>query len=491
MLRNVIVYFTGGLALKLGGIVLLPIFTRRLEPSEYGTLELLNRATDMLLLCLFLSGTCLAAVAFYNQTRDDGTRRRVVGSVLVLNSAFIGVIGAASFALARPIGVLIGVGDPSLVRLAFSAALLDALVTIGLSLIQARVESVRYTVFAMAGLLLRVALILIFVCQFNQGIRGILLASLLTSGSLALILIAMEVRRSGLHFHGRTLRDLAWFALPFLPGGFCGLLLGTGDQLILIRYTTMAEIGLYALGYKLAMMVGIFSRDPLMKVWGSRMYQVADDPEAPRIFGQIFTGFVFAYLMGGLGLTLFGREVIAVLGQARYLGAADYIPLIVLAYLLLGGSDFMDAAFYLRRRSDIKLWITLATTTITLALYLILIPPYKAFGAAYATVMGFAFRAALTYVVSLRYFRVVYEWNRLANMLITAISCWLLAQFVAGPIWVTSPVKVALILMFPATLWLTGQLTVHEKEVLAILQERMRKRFPWPTATSHPAARET
>jgi O-antigen/teichoic acid export membrane protein len=475
LLRNIVYYFVGTLLIRSGSIILLPVFTRNLNPAEYGTLELLGRATDVLSLCLFINGLSVAAIALYNQARSDHARRQAVGSVLVLSCALTGIIGLAAFTLAKPIGVLIGVQSPGLVRLAFLAALADGLLGVSLSLIQARVEAIRQMAVSIVHLLLRLLLVVAFVCLLGWGVKGVLLAALMASAILVPVLVVVEVRRFGIAFDRDTISELARFAVPFFPGGLCGFLLGTGDQVILTQYATTAEIGLYALGYKLAMMASTFARDPLMKVWGSKMHHVVSEPNASRTFGQVFTGFTAAYLLAGLGLALFGQEVVTLLGHSRYSGAAAYIPPIVLAYFFLGGSDLMDAAFYVRRRSYIKLWITLASTTAMVALYLLLIPNYRAIGAAYATLAGFIFRLALTYVVSQRFLRVAYEWDRVVTMSAVALGCWCLGQFVTGPAWVAISTKSMIFFLFPSILWLSGLVSPEEKRGFSNLIQRARE----------------
>lgn len=475
LLKKLMIYLFGGLVTRMGSIILLPIFARSLEPSEYGTLELLNRATDLLILCLFLNGVCLAAISFYNQAVSEEDRRRVVGSVLVCGSFFIGLIGLAALILAGPIAVLIGVGNTGLVRLAFLAALADALPSLCLALMQAREEAISYTTFVTIGFVLRVGLIAVFVCLLGWGVAGVLRASLIASATLGLVLMTLELKRSGLHFDRQTALSMVWFALPFLPGGICGFLLGTGDQFFLAQYASTAQIGLYALGYKLATMVSLFTLGPFMKIWAARMHQVAREPDAPRIFGQIFTRFTGVYLLVGLGLALFGPEVITVLARSEYLGAVRFIAPVVLAYFFMSGSDLMDAAFYVQRRTDVKLWINLLSAAIMLALYLVLIPPFKGLGAAYATLGGFIARMGMTYLVSQRLFRVVYEWDRVAILLLAAIGCWWLGQFAAGPVWVAVSVKATILFLFPAILWLTGQVTPQEKQALVGILDRTRQ----------------
>ena len=491
MLRAIGYYFLGTVLLKIGGVVLLPIFTRYLDPGEYGTLELLNRATDILLLCLFLNGFCLAAISFYNQARNEEHRQRVVGSVLVCGSIFIGVIGLAALILAGPIAILIGVGNTQLVRLAFLAALGDAFFTLCLALIQARVEPIRFVAFSVAHLLLRVTWILVLVCVLGWGVPGILLASLVASTTLGLVLLTRELKLSGLHLDRETASGMAMFALPFLPGGICGFLLGTGDQLLLVKYASTSEIGLYALGYKLAVLVSAFTLEPLMKVWGARMHGLRGEPDAPRVFGELFTRFSVVYSFAGLGLGLFGPEIIAFLARPQYVGAVVFIPPVVLAYFFMSGSDLMDAAFYVQRRTQLKLWISLLSAAIMLALYLVLIPPFKGLGAAYATLGGFIARMCLTYLVSQRLFAVAYEWDRVATVLLAAVGCWSLGQLAAGPLWLTTPAKTVILFLFPAVLWVKGLVTPQEKQAFVGFLDRTRQALGKRSVSVSPAARET
>lgn len=477
LLKSLAIYFFADLIARMGSLMLLPIYTRNLDPSDYGILELLNRATDILLLCLFLNGLCLAAISFYHQAPSEESRRRVVGSVLVCGSFFIGLIGLAAVTLAGPIAALTGVGNTGLVRLAFLAALGEALVCLCLALNQAREEATRYTTITMIGVLLRVGLIAVFLCLFRWGVAGILLASLIVSATLGLVLVTLEVKRSGLQFDRATAAGMAWFALPFLPGGICGFLLGSGDQFFLAQCASTTQIGLYALGYKLATMVSLFTLGPFMKIWGARIYRVAREPGAQQSFGRVFTRFTSAYLLVGLGAALFGPEAISILAPPEYLGAVRFIPPVVLAYLFMCGACLMDCAFYVQARTDLKLWISLASAAIMLALYVLLIPPFKGLGAAYATLFGYVARMALTYLVSQRLLPVSYEWWRLATVFLAAFVCGWIGQFATGPFWLTMPAKTMILLLFPASLWLTGWMTAQEKQALFEWLERARRMF--------------
>ncbi len=104
------------------------------------------------------------------------------------------------------------------------------------------------------------------------------------------------------------------FALPLMPGGLCFFVMNHGDRFFLGYFGPPEEVGVYALGYKIAMTVSIFSLSPLYMVWSARMFGVARLPEAPVVFGKMFTRILSVYVFAGLGVCLFGHEAIEVLG---------------------------------------------------------------------------------------------------------------------------------------------------------------------------------
>src|SRR4029077_3095945 len=133
------------LIVRATSLILLPIYTRSMDPAEFGTLELLYRNIDILALCLFLNGNRLAALTFYNQENGEDRKRIIVGTSLCFGLLNVAVTGGLAILLAGPINGLLGIGSSALLRLAFLAALLDALTIIPLALTQARLESLFYS----------------------------------------------------------------------------------------------------------------------------------------------------------------------------------------------------------------------------------------------------------------------------------------------------------------------------------------------------------
>ena len=461
-LRHAAVYGAGNLLVYAGGFLLLPLYVRCLKQSEYGTLDVLNRLGEVVLLCLLYNGLRQALIAFHNQAADERERRAVVGSALALAGLLLGAGAGLVLLAAGPLSRALK-ADPGLLRLAVLAVVLESLYLLFLALAQARQESLFFVLVSVGQFLARAGLALFLVLGLGLRARGVLLAGAIASGGFVAILLARELYRGGLLLDRAQLRAMTWFALPFVPAGAGLFLLNSGDRFFLVRYAGAAEVGAYALGYKLAMVVKEFSRQPLFMVWSARMYEAALRPDAAVLFGQVFTRVLGTYVGVGLGLCLVQQEVILFLTGHNYGGAADVIAPVVLAYLFVTAATLMDAAFYVRRKTLWKTPLTLASTALVLALYALLIPRYGKLGAALATLFGFLFHAILTGVVAQCVFPVRYEWGRLAGLLLSAAGIWGLSLLLPVSWWLL-PVKAALWLAWPALLWLAGIFTEEEKE---------------------------
>jgi O-antigen/teichoic acid export membrane protein len=459
-LKHAAVYGAGTILVQAGGFFLLPVYLRCLTPDDYGVLDITSLLAETLGAVLLLGGFRQALFTHYQQAGGEADRLRVVSAAYLL-VAVAGVIGGLGLLAFGPYlaGETLSLG---LVNLAALVVLLEPFSLLPLALLQARIESGMYVIVVIAQFLVRVALCILLVRFLRWGVAGALTASAATGALFGLALSARELSRGVLWPGLPRLKAMVAFALPLVPGGLLFFFMNQGDRFFLLHFDGKAAVGTYTLGYKLAMIGRILSVTPLYMVWSSRMYAVATTPDAPRAFGQVFTRMMAAYVLVGLGLCLFAEETVLILGGRAYAAAAPVVAPVVLAYLLQCAATLMDSGFFLRGRMGPKLVVTAAAAAVMLALYVLLIPPIGAMGAALATLGGFAALALFTYWTTQRIFLVEYEWGRLTALL--ALGGALAAAGHALPAgWWGVAAKGALLLAAPAVAWWTGLVSEDEK----------------------------
>ncbi len=462
-LRHAVVYGFGTLVVNACSFLLLPLYLRCLPPDQYGTLDGLRTIGEVVLILLLFGGLKQALLTYHGQQRSEAQRRRVIGSALVLAGLVVLLGGAATLLGGGELSYLLHFSSPALLQATLSMLLLEALSGLLMTSCQARLESGLFMAVTVGQFLVRVTLSIAFVRWCGWGIWGILAAAILTAGTTTLLLLGREFAMGGLRPDRETLGAMTRFALPFVPGGLGFLLLHSGDRFFLMKYADATALGLYALGYKLALSVSQFSRSPLYMVWNTQMHQASFREDAPEVFGRAFSRILGAYLAAGLALCLLADEVVVLLGGPDYAGAGPITPIVVLAYYCLTAADLMDSGFYVSRRTAWKAPITLASTVAILELYALLIPDHGAFGAALATLGGFAFHVTLTWLVTQRVFPVRYEWGRTGAALGLAAAAWGLSRLLPVEPWAMS-IKAALWPAWALTLWFAGLVSRAEKQ---------------------------
>jgi O-antigen/teichoic acid export membrane protein len=471
-LRHALIYGLGSVLVQAASFLLLPLYTRCLTPAEYGALEVLNRFGELVVVFLLFGGIRQAALAFHGQSEQAAHRPRVIGTTVVLAGTTALVGGCLMMFFCAPLSRLLDVGSVTLLRLAVWAMILDGMNFVLLVGPQARQESGFFVALTATQFFLRVGCSLIFVVGLGWGVAGVLLASIIASALHAVVLASHQLLRDGPPDWTR-LRAMTGFAVVFLPGGLAFFVLNHGDRFILRKYGGLAEVGTYALGYKLALGVVLFTRASLGTAWNARLYEEARAPDAAAVFGRVFSRCLAAYLWGGVALCLFQDEAVRFLAGGPYAGAAQVIAPVVLAYYFLTAADLMDGAFYLRGRPGLKTLAAVLSTALTCGLYFALIPAWGATGAAYATLGGFAFHAGLTLVLSQRVFAVRYEPQRLVAMVGVAVALWLGSRCLPLTVW-AMVLKGLCWLALPPLLWVTGWITAEEKHWVRQRGRRLR-----------------
>ena len=470
-LRHSLLFFFGNILPQIAALILLPLYTHYLTPQEFGVLEIINRIGELLVICLMLNGLRQSVVVITSQKSGQYDPGSVGFSVLVLIFCLLFLGGVLGWLFTFYFSGFFPGIDFSLCLLAFGTILIESAFLSFLCLTQARMEARLFLICIGCQVFLKTILCVLLVCGLGWGLFGVFSSSLLASGIVFLALGFREV----VLYSGTVRFGLIWqmvqFSFPFIPAGICFFILNHGDRFLLLHTDGEEVVGLYALGYKVALAVSMFSRAPLMMAWGPRAYRQAENPGSHLFFGNVFIWIMSCYVVVGLVFCLFQDEIINVLGTRDYSGAAQVVGPVVLAYFFLSAADFMDCSFYIRGRTLQKTFVAVCTSLITILCYLVLIPKFSITGAALATLIGFFCHSLITYYFSYKLFPVKYQIPRMASRVGLAIGVWALSRFLHADL-PGMLLKVVLFFLWCSLVWILGLVTRSEKSLVigAVLQ---------------------
>ena len=302
---------------------------------------------------------------------------------------------------------------------------MEVLFQIGLINLQARFKSTSYVALAIGRFSIGLVLNLILVYWLRMGLKGILITTVIHTAVPALVIGASILIQSGWRLEWKLWKDMARYGLPFIPGGLFLFVLNSGDRYILNLFHDPGTVGIYAISYKIGSIVNFALLAAFLKVWGPVMIEIAQQSDGPAKIARVTTHLCASYLYCGLILALLTPALLhSGLVSPTYFGAADAVPVIILAYLFWAISIVGDTVFYATKKTDVKPVILAASCVFCMSWYLILIPKFAAMGAAWATVLAFLFFCALTLRVGRRYLSVPYEYGTMAALITFAAGLY-------------------------------------------------------------------
>jgi O-antigen/teichoic acid export membrane protein len=455
LFRDTLIYGAGRVVLQLLGVVLVPVWTRVFNPSDYGIIEALATgiAAFMLLASLGLESASQRSYFDYSESED---RTRVLSTTVFALLASSGAVVAIGIAYRHAIAAaLLGGGRYSfLVLLAVLAIPFGILTNFTQEIMRLRHQPWRYATVSLVAGVAVTAFSLIFVFGFGQHLRGYYLGFLVGTGA-ALALGAMLVRGAiRPEFDLRELRVMLAYGLPLVPVAAATWVMQLADRFFLVHYSTLRELGLYGVGYRLANVL-LLGATAFSLAWTPLMFEVhATEPHVERAMrARTLNYMTFTLCLGAVVLSVYAREIFRTITAPAFADAYKVVGLLAGSVVFIGMNSVTMSGTSIARRTGYFARYTVYAAVLNTALNFALIPPFGMIGAALATFLTFGFLAVLYYYRSEQLDPAPFESRRIIAILCAAAVVIAAGTFVrVDPIWLDALLKIPLVLAFPLLL---------------------------------------
>ena len=110
-----------------------------------------------------------------------------------------------------------------------------------------------------------------------------------------------------------------------------------------------------------------------------------------------------------LGVTLFSKEIIMLMTPEKFWDAYRVIPFVMLAYIFLGAGSITSSGIYTKDKTYNEIIIAAIYICFCLVLNFFLISKWGMMGAAWATLLSFAFQYSLYTIIASKYLKIHFE----------------------------------------------------------------------------------
>jgi O-antigen/teichoic acid export membrane protein len=344
LLGNASVY-TGANVLNAGiPFLLLPVLTRVLSPTDYGTIAMFGIVVTIMGAFTGLSVHGAVGVRYFQL--DQERMPSYVGAclvILIMSSAAV----FCAVAIGRPpLEMITHVpGDWLMVAVLVSSA--QVVINIRLSLWQVQHKAIRYGAFQISQSLLNAGLSLFLILRLGMAWEGRVLGQAAAVIAFMFIALFLLFRRAETSWPTNTsdARDALKFGVPLIPHVIGGLLIVTTDRFMITNMLDVGQAGIYMVALQLGMVLGLLT-DSFNRAYAPYLMGalVTEDPARDR---QIVRGTYFYFIVVtvlGLLLGLTAPKLLGILVGEKFRAAAGAVLYVAMGYAF-GGMYYMVANY--------------------------------------------------------------------------------------------------------------------------------------------------
>ena len=459
--------------------LLIPVYTRILIPRDYGIMALIALCTTILGIC-FGMGFSGYIMRTYLEFKNPDHRKDFIGSLVLFQLGITFLFTVAICVSGKMITSWLFFDGHLQKYLIIAVIGLWISLVSGISTICLQVQNKAITVLTISiiGTVLSALISLILVVCLKLGVIGVFLGTAIGQTALSSVYMIFLIREMHFTIKWTYVSAALLFGLPLIPHLFSHWVMNYIDRVMLQRFTSTIEVGIYSVGYDFGMIM-LFIVGTINTAWVPLFYSINNSmnpSEAQRQVSRLSTYWFMACGFCCVTLCVLGPTLLRLMVAPSFYAAASIVPIIAITYFIHGMYFMSVNSIFFRKKTIVLPFVSGLAALLNIGLNWILIPRYSMMGAAYSTLLSFAVLFIIVFIYSKTIYPVSYEYRRLLKLMVVFIVCGgALFPIHMGKDLITLLVKGSILVIFVTIITYWAVLSSMERNTLRrILSVRLR-----------------
>lgn len=450
------VYGLSSIIGRLLGYLLVPIYTRALDPALYA------RVIDLYIYIAFF----LVILTYGMETTFFRFSQKAKKPENVFSTAFLSIIfSSVAFVIAilfsrQSIADLLLYHDfPEYISMLALILFFDSINAIPYARLRIENKARKFVTIKLVGIFSNIGLNLFFVLLvpyvyeragvdlremmhvFYSGepvelVRFVFIVNVFSSGVQTLLFLP-EWFKMKLHFDFQLWKKMIVYASPLLVFGLAGIVNEMIDRQMLkymlkdsvsMEYA-MTQVGIYGAVYKISILMTIFIQ---AYRYAAEPFFFAHEKEenSKDSYSRLLTYFVMVTSLIFLATMLYMDIIIYMIDDEYHVGRG-VIPILLMANLFLGVFYNLSIWYKLTNRTRWGAYLALFGAAITFALNLYWIPRIGYVGSAWATIICYGSMTLLSFILGAKFYPVPYDYKRIVFYIGSSALLWYLSTLIS------------------------------------------------------------
>ncbi len=382
LIKNTVIIAIGKLSTQIISYLLLPLYTSKLSPSEYGTYDLI--CTLSLFLCPVI--TLLMEESMFRFLIDavnKNEEKRIISQTIIYT-----LFGTIVF-IPLAIIILNLTGYEGTLIFAFIMFVVSN-IFIGLSNALARGLS-KIKLYSLSNFILGIGTIIlniIFILGLKAGAEGLLWANTIANITTAVVIFSMlKLWDYFGKYNKKTMKEMIRYSVPLVPNSISWNIINMSDRIILTQIIGSAANGIYAMASKFPNIISVIY-GYFYTAWKESAARITKEENKSAHYNSIYHDMkrlLFAVTICLIAVMPFAFPILI---NEAYEEAYIYIPIIMIATYYSNLSSYFGGIFSAYKDTKIMGTTTIGAALINLVIDLLLVKTIGIYAACISTLVA-------------------------------------------------------------------------------------------------------
>lgn len=389
LIKQTALYSIGELVPKIIVFILMPVYMRHLTAEEYG---ILSYTSAVVMFIYVLSSFSLNSFVLrkYSELNDDVGRKKLIGNIFIfigtLNLIFL-VIGylliplfIEKFSIQIP-------WDPYF-KYAVFINFLEGFSIIPLIIYRVKQKANIFVLLSLSKTIMQLVFIYYFIVISKQGLIGNYLGQLYPLFFFIFLYFIIILKEGILNINFAQIREGVRFSWPLLPGSIAFLALGLIDRVILERYVSIAQLGIYNVAYLISLSVNIVISSGY-KALEPQIFIKYKEVNFLEFIKNAQAVFLFIVYCTAMAVAIFSQEVFELMTSRQFYKGYLLVPVIMVGVIMTGQNVIFGGILIAEKNTKIVGLSTIVGAVANIIFNLIFIPLWGTFAAALSVAFSY------------------------------------------------------------------------------------------------------
>ncbi len=421
LLKKTANYSLGAAITQFLTILLLPLYTRFLNPQEYGMLEVLL-TVGLLSQAFYLLGinTSVQILFFSSNVNTDNDRNDLFITSVIIILASASTLTLLGLIIAPMISDMLIKSNQYvlLLRLVFLDTWAISLFFLFQANLISREKATLFSITTVCRVLLIAGFSILFVSVMKKGVKGIIGAMLIADMIMMLISALIVCRyhqfKMPTFVYANPLLSIGWPMVLIMIGNW---VMSSSDRFFLAKLSTYHDVGIFGVSSKLAAGIS-FLISGFLICWRPFALRVQSSKQSRELYANVLIYYFIFVGWAGLLIILFSPLLLNIFATDAYANALLLIAPLIMGNVIYGSSQIVITGLEIVQRNYHIVWITIIAALTNITFNILFIPNLGSFGASIAKVISYAICVGLTCLIGQYLYPIPYNMKRLGQIII-------------------------------------------------------------------------